>query len=364
MHRSTFAIVAAPCALVFIAGTAAKAQEVDLRPKFERSAQSRLVMTTKSKNTITPKGQDADKSEQISDQEITFLERVVSTDPEKGATVELVYERIKVKIQSDALGDFEFDSAGSSKKDPSGTPSPGKPGDATGPNPFITPSNKRPEPAKPVRKPDGLDVLPDLLKPQMEGIAGTVLTLKFDTNGNITSVTGGERLNAGGGLAGAMVGLPTFPSDAKSLSGLFGPISSTTTGGAKDTKPGFRRVGDKWTNTTDTSVGPFGEIRLVTEHALRSAAAGQAEVTFSGRAASKSESPGSAPIGLPNAVYKGKYTWDTRTGQLRSMDSEQVTDMDGPSVKLNGTTNVKVERRSGGSVPGSNDPMRPAKPMR
>jgi hypothetical protein len=303
---------------------------VDLRPKWEKGAVTRYTLEISSTNTIVdpnaptpppdPKTKKAAKAtiESTMKQTIGLKMRVVEVggnggkggkngdgDGGGGATVELVYESVKIALESGDMK-MEYDSAAGAAK--------GKPG----------------------KKSDGLDDQ-DLLKPIFDKIVGTTMTLVFDENGEITEVRGGEQLNMLGSMSG-MANPGAF--DPKSMGSLFGPI-----GGSKGGM-GQRKVGETWTNTDALNVGPLGEFVMKTRHTLRSHSGGKAEVQIDGKAEAKSE--GDAAMSpdrtkLKNSLYKGKYVWDTKKGQLQSMELEQSVEIGGAVEAKSGSV-VKIRK--------------------
>lgn len=289
------------------------ARTVDLRPRWQPGAESRLVLTLEQSNTVSGQMGLGD-TEQVVKQEITLRERVIKADPEAGATVELIYERVKVKLDSDA-GSVDFDS---DKPDGDGKP-------------------------KPQRKNDGLDFLDDMvaqsIEPYLKRIAGTKLTVTIDGDGKITSVEGGESLTVPG-LGGPVGGLKP---NADGLSPLFGPITTMQQGQAARVK-----VGDTWTHSDTFDLQPLGGMKMVTKHALKSIDGSEATVTFMGHIEPGTASP-TAPLTIKMGNYSGSYVWDTRAGRLQSMKGNQETHIEttavsgGASMKSKGTMNVKRE---------------------
>lgn len=297
------------------AGTAAHilqpaAGKVDLRPKFEPGQTTRYVMTVTSDNTVKPQDKQEPEQRQTITQEFTLSVRTVKSDGESGATVEIVFDRVKVRLKTDEL-DLSFDS------DPA----------------------KSPPPAKGPRKDEIDEAMEGVLRQAFQGMVGQKLTVVYDGNGNIKSVEGGGGLGLPGLMDKAGVG---SPKDA--VGGIFGPITTRKSGG------GLVSVGEKWQNVDEVSVGPFGEFRMVTDHQLRSSRDGRAEVTFNGRVEPASAAPGAAPVSVKGGGSRGMYVWDTRLGQLRSMTSEQQMNLEGTKGGLgsmSSTQTVKVERVEG-----------------
>lgn len=282
---------------------------IDLRPRFPVGRETRYVMRIKSDGTVDIAGlvpglgadpeADKDGTKQQMEQEIGFVLRVTSGTQEEGATVEMVQERIKISIKHGSDEIF-YDST-----------APRRPNDDA-----------------------------DLIEPYIKSVVGSKLTIRFDADGNVKDIQGGGEL----GMPGAM-GRLGIPTDAKSIGSLFGPISNRTAG------RGLYRVGERWTNTDQVDTGPIGSFRMVTQHTLRSAQAGSAEVIFNGRIEPGSETgkPGS-PFQVKDSRYQGKYVWDTHAGQLKSMESEQEIEIAAGQgakggMKAKTTVTVKQEGR-------------------
>ncbi len=348
----------------------AAAQEVDLRPKYQPGASSTLIMNIRSVSKVKPTGGlvpggapggkgEAETSDQESDQTITFTEKVVDWNAETGGTVQMIYDRVTLKIKSDALGEHNYDSgpaktAAPASKDPFG------PGIPVGPS-----KADKPAPAQqPQRKKDALDnMIEDAMKPDLSGVPGTVLTLKVDAAGNILSVTGGEKLPQGG-MFGPALTLPNTPDGFK---GLFGPIkpdvpSSTGPGGkpgGPQPRQGYVRVGEKWTTTSNVTIAPMGPVTIKTDHELKSVRGAEAEISYTGKLESQSQggapgTPGMPLVKISGSTYRGSYTWDTRLGQLRKMVTEQRTEAESPMGTMQSESTIRVERKG---VSTTNKPM-------
>lgn len=175
-------------------GELAGGELVDLRPRFVRGGEIRYVMKIRSENDVAapsllpggnpldeparpsgpkgptkPTGPTAPKGpkdgpgrqKQIMDQEIGFVIRTKESTPEDGNVVELVYERIKIGIDS---GDYHQSWDSTQKGDP---------------------KDQRED--------------SDLLEPIFRGLVGAKLTIKLDVAGNIKSIDGGGELGLPGG---------------------------------------------------------------------------------------------------------------------------------------------------------------------
>jgi hypothetical protein len=279
---------------------------VDLRPKWEKGQRIGYVMTIKSESDAgglalpDPTGGPAKKPNPTTmDQEITLLLNVVESDAEKGATVELVYTKMKVKLKSDAM-EMDFDSS----------------------KPAKAPAKKSNDPLDQMLTGDaGEQALRDMI--------GEKMTMVVAPDGSIKSVTGGDKL-AMGGLIGQLTG--GAGAGAQNVAqGLIGPIVTKKSGG------GVVRVGERWTNADGMSVGPFGEIEMKTDHTVRSISNNMADVMFKGGIEPKSLSQTSSPMQLRDVNYTGRYLWDAARGQLAEMTSEQSSTIELKAAGMSGT---------------------------
>lgn len=305
-------------ASVTLPALAQPGRAVDLRPRWTKGSDSALVMKIDSKNTVSsPIG--LGESDQHITQEITLREHVLEVDPEKGAVVELTYERVKVKFDAN-VGAFDFDS-----DDPEG--------------------KNNPKPTRPPNK-DGLDFIDDVAKSQMvpylKKIAGTKLKVTFDGDGKITAVDGGSGLMVPG-MMGPVGGLSPTP---KGLDALFGPISSVTTGDA-----GRVKVGDTWTSADQLDLQPMGGLKMVTKHTLKKVTGDLADIAFVGSVEPASVAP-SAPFKITSAAYDGTYSWNAKLGRLQGLTARQETSIessagmgpDGGGTTMKSQSTMKVER--------------------
>jgi hypothetical protein len=245
--------------------TASLAQrEVDLRPKFEKGETVRYRLEMEADTSLSggalPTGGDA-KMQITYDLSLTATE----VEPEKGATLALVYDRVRMKIDSDMIL-IDFDST--------------KPAD---PN--------------------------DPMSAALAQMVGTTLTMKMDANGNITSVTGGGMLSPLTSSAGGK-----SPQDA------IGSIVSIKKGG------GVVKVGESWTNEDTTADSILGGFRMITTHKVKRVSGGKAYVSVDGKMTPLSEGPGST-VTVRKANYDGEYVWDAESGKLHSMQIDQSAEI-------------------------------------
>jgi hypothetical protein len=269
---------------------AARAQQVDLSPKFVKGQETKFTMETSSTSS-TGVGKNAAETNTMK-MEVRFALKVKEADPEAGSTVDLVYERVKVATTL-GTGIEEFDSD--------------KPASA-----------------------DGSSELAPLMRP----LVGMTLTLTLDPAGNITKVTGGEGL------------MPFSPAanlgQAAGVKQLIGPVFSPKK------SPGKVSVGETWENVDKLDTGMMGAFKMVTKHTLKSAAGGDARVSFTGTIEPASESPGVGGIEIKNSRYDGEYVWDLEAGMLRTMTSKMSLrfegDVGGEAVSATSEGETKVTR--------------------
>ena len=331
-------------------------QTIDLRPKYRAGEQLRYVMQLDSRNRVQPVTPSKDRAEdeelttdQQQNQRVGLLIRVVEAGPE-GAKLQLVYESIRLSLDLPG-GRAEFDSTrprtpASPASQPATRPAPPSPG----------------APAQPPIDEDMSKLLEQLISPMV----GTTLDLTTDASGNITKVSGGDALSGAGAFAdllksltqGGAAGGPAGTGGAGGIPGLSGmpgmpgmpgasaPGGNWLTGSSGASVP--RRVGESWTNTDALGSTPAGPMNMVTTHTLRSASGNSATVTFQGRATGTGSSSGSRTQ-TEGSQYTGQYVWDTRAGQLKTMQSEMNTSTTGQigtrPVRMSSQTSVQVRRQ-------------------
>jgi hypothetical protein len=300
---------------------------VDLRPRWERGQTIRYRMAQTSTSQV-PDPQDPKNPTKITNkQEIQFSLRVKDINAETGvATVDMVYDSLKIKLDGSGIV-IDFDST---KPQPT-KPAPGKPA----PNNPATP----PASSDPLDALKGLD-LDKMINDQLRKMVGTTLTLTIDRSGQITNISGGSELDPTG-MLGALGGQGAGPAGAPQTGGsLFGPLPP-----ANGNYSGLVRVGQKWSHADALAVGPLGAIKMITEHTLRSASAGTAEVLFTGRI-DPASAASNAQAQIKASSHSGRYTWDTAKGQLVSlnMDQKVVQQAPGQAGDATSTTSMTVER--------------------
>lgn len=336
---------------------------VDLRPRFTKGQELRYVLEQDSLNKLKSAGggglEDAGVGgDQKLNQRLVLVMRVVDS-AEAGATIQVVYESIRVRMTT-PQGSGEFDSArpAGAPKAPAtsplspappgrpGVPTPAKPGKPTRPTAPADPDDPLANPPKlPTGLPTGVPGGPgaggdlDEALAQMVGpMVGQTVTVKTDHNGVITGVSGGEGLGGGGGLGGMGATLVPPPS----------AIANWLVAGAAGSK-GSARVGETWTNNDSLAGTPVGSFRMVTQHTLQSAFGGLANARFSGHIEKASEG---GPMGLAqvkDSRYSGTYAWDTRAGALKEMSTDLSVAMDanlgGTPAEMTAQSRLRVTRQ-------------------
>jgi hypothetical protein len=312
--------------------------EVDLRTKFKAGQQTRYIFEQNSKNAVKSLDGTGGAAETVQEQQqserIGLLLKVVESG-DAGATIQVVYESIKLTLKT---GDdtMEFDSTkvkpAPKTTTPAKTPAtPGKPG---------TQAPTSGDPMDPLQQFADKDPLELIVGPMV----GTTVTVKTDKNGAITSVSGGEGLGGGLGGLGGMAGGGLLPSPSQMANWLVAGMGGKSSA----------RVGETWTNSDALSGTPVGAFTMKTQHTLKSASAGWANLAFTGRVEPPSESSQPGDTGMSagqvkSASYTGTYVWDTRAGALAEMNTTMSVVLDGGLLgaksRLSADTTVKVKRQ-------------------
>jgi len=255
---------------------------IDLRPRWELGQVVRYTMKQVS-NQQTPNAEDPKNPHLIRQEETTGLKMTAkAVDAATGeATVEIVYETVKVKFESD-LATVEFDST-------------------------------RPPPKTPAKPADPLDAIDGMIVDQFKQKVGTTITMKVAKDGRILSTSGGESLSP------SIPGLPSAADAMKQLGGLIGPITTNSSAGFD----GTAKVGDRWTHRDQLTAGPIGDLDLTTTYDLRSHGNDVAKVYFKGHAEGKNSTGQLQLASVDSADHSGMYSWDTRKGQLVRCEMEQ-----------------------------------------
>ncbi len=246
-------------------------QEVDLRPKWRKGQETRfdmsLTIVTETNLNAGGKGGDDTKGEplkQTSTQKIGLLLRVKEVAASGAATIDVVYESLKLDADS-AYGKISFDST-------------------------ATKNDK-----------DEFDGL-------LRSIVGQTMTMQIDENGNISSVSSSA---GGGGLAGGL--LQGF-TGADVVKGIFGPITTIKAGDGK------AKVGEKWTNESSMA-GQLGTTKIKNEYTLESHAGSMARMNIQGTVSLDGGATGMANI--REGSITGKANWNTERGMLESLNMTQ-----------------------------------------
>lgn len=329
MRASAILIGMTMAALASVAG--ARQATADLRPKFEKGQESRYRMEIGSESvtespdpeaepaadpatknvkpgtkpkTAEPKGMGTIKATQKMTQSLGLRFKVVNVDAQKTATVELIYDSLKVAIDGPD-GKVDFDS---SKK-----------------------------PAAPAAKSPAGSADPDRTS-NLARVVGSTLTLTIDKDGNITKVSGGEGL------------VPSSPDDpagslvsSAGVKELWGPIFTMR----KST--GSASVGEKWKTSDTMDMSPIGRFSITTESVLKSLSGGMANVEFKGVIAPAVESSaGLMGFQVKNSKHEGSYRWDTLRGMLSTLEMTQVVEIEGGGqgfmLNSKSTTKTSVKR--------------------
>jgi hypothetical protein len=234
------------------------AREVDLRPKFRAGQQLRYTMEMTNSSRPTQKGQPSLSSK--AEFGLSLKTKAVGADG--GATVDLVFDRVKISTQTPEEK-FEFDSS---------------------------------------KPPKGDD---DIIGLMLQPLVGSTLTLTVDSAGNISAINGGESFAA----------LGQFVAGGGDATKLFGPLFTVKKG------TGMARIGESWENEDSLDNAMLGQFTMKTRHTLRSAVAGEAKVDMSGQIRPRSEAPGTGAGQIKDSSFNGAYLWDTERGALKSMDA-------------------------------------------
>lgn len=293
-------------------------ERVDLRPKFLPGQTTRFEMQINSRSQLKSDEVPELNHSQAMKQTIRLSLRVLEAGTD-GATLEMVYDSVKISFESEDVK-AEYDSTRTSPAQP-GT---GRPG-----------SKDALADADPSR----------LLESLVKGMVGSKLTLKSDAAGNIVSVSGDGGVSGmtksfmnsvGGGIPGLGSGAPAAGQTAQWV--ITGPRPT-----------GLVRIGETWVNEDGLAGTPLGEFKMKTSHTLTAHRGNLASVKFSGRAEASSAAA-TSPTGfqLQHLTHDGAYEWDTRRGGLASMNADMrvaiEASLTGSAMKHETTTTVAVKR--------------------
>ncbi len=278
--------------------------KIDLRPRFKVGEDVRLRLLTQEVTKTTLTGESGLNQDSSSSREMVISLRCIKKE-EKNSIVEMKIESLKASLKGAGIegSDGTFDSTAPASKDAQ--------------NPMA-----------------------EALRP----LVGQAFTLVFDSDGNITSVKGNEKL--GGSAMGGMAG------QLGSMSGVQLLLSPITTPGKSS---GEAAVGQTWT-TRDSIDSPFGRLNMTTDYKLASHVGNVADVPIQGKLSLDSESGEMAQalgVKLKKSEYSGRMKWDTDRGMIQTMDVNQSIALEaspgGQSVSFTQTNTTKITRLSAGS---------------
>lgn len=316
-HRLVVSLVLAMLALSPAPFSAAAAQpaQVDLRPRYVSGQQVRYTMETVSRSELKCDEVPEMDGKQSMGQTICLTLKVVEAGSD-GATLQLIYDTVKVKFESED-GAAEFDSAAP-----------------------VRPASKRP--AQPQADPEMSKMLESLVR----GMVGAKIEIKTDAAGNIVSVSGDGGISSAARsfMQSAGQNIPGLPGVLPSG----GEMAKWLVRGTHNT--GLASVGESWTNEDSLGGTPLGDFKMTTRHTLQSHAAGIAKVAFTGRAEAGSAAGAPSALGfqLKGCSHDGSYDWDTARGMLARMDADMKVSLEGAltgmNIKHESVNTVKVRR--------------------
>ena len=285
---------------------------VDLRPKFVVGRVTQYTLTT-SAQTKTPGADPKDPElKSVIEENLGLRLSVVRAD-DGGADLELKFDRARIRITSE-----DIDISGES----GGSPSSQKP-ITTAPSKGTTPGQTKPGPAKP--GPASQDPIDQFGKQILDQIAQaftqTTLKLHVDPSGRVSSVTGGEGLNA---LSDpSHLGLP-----GGGGAGVASPDALTQWIVSSCVPKASLRVGESWMCKDSLGDTPMGAIELDTTHTLRGATADRADVTVRGQVSPATGVSVGGQKPSVQASYTGSYLWDLRAGEIESQNTQLTMTVD------------------------------------
>lgn len=324
---------------------------IDLRPRWIVGETHRFAMRLSNQSQDVPTAQVANPPKSQMEQQIGLAIKVVEKREGGGFALDVVYESVKVTITDGNAAPTSTSAPTSKDVDGRGMP-PGNTPAAT--NKGGTPTDKN----------DGDD-------DDDTALSGLTIRVLIDKDGFITSTSLGV-LGATGldlkGLGGGPGGNTPDETDlvkgiSEALSGLLsaqgmGMASGTSSyvGGVaagllgpvvtSRSSTGEARVGDSWVHD-DLIHGPAGEMKLVTQHTLRSHRDEMATIDQRGRfdLQPKTAGAGNLPT-IRESAIDGRTLWNTRDGMLESMSYSQrlVLEYVAAGAK-NNTLEVQVTRK-------------------
>lgn len=325
---------------------------VDLTPRFRMGDLTRYEFMVRSdQETTSAQNPDLDNKQQMT-QQFWLALRVAETG-NSGTTLELVTERVRMKIDGDA-GKAAADSGVRPVDTPADAPKPRV-------NPNAPPGSTQPgspQPARPGETPDDRD-LRETLESTVVAMVGEKMTLTVDARGHIVSVKGSPGPAVGPAL------------DSLGLGGLLGGLGGGLGGGGggpggvlsgalewmvrgSSTQPDRVTTGQTWSNRDQLANTPLGGLRMATEYRVTSTRDQRAEIAFRGSMEPDTGGlPGQPPnlttgLRLSGGTYTGTYTWDGVKGQIARMnattDSSIEGDLLGSAVKSKAKSVMTLER--------------------
>lgn len=304
-------------ALALSTAAPALGQTVDLRPKFVVGTQARVTVTLEASQTMVGQMGMGDITS-ASRQGVVLAERVTESDPAKGATVELTYERVVVQINN-----------------------PGDPVDLDTANP------KEPRQRDPNDLMSMTAMSEAMIAPHIKQLIGKKLTLKFEPSGKLVGVSG----TGDTGVIGVMGPIAGLSAETAVFARLYGPMSMMD-----PAKAAAVSVGESWEFKQDTMSPSVGQVKLVATLTLRSADADRATVVGVGK---YEPGEGGMMMGTIKASsIDGEMLWDVRASRMLSLVTNQAME-----VESGGGYGVPgMMSRSGSKMTVQREPMAPAAP--
>ncbi len=234
---------------------------VNLKPQFESGQTLRYQI--ESGNSVTQSfGAGMETS-----QNITIAFKVINAN-EDGTELTATFE--KIKMSTSGAMDLAFDSA--------------------------TPADQ-----------DTGNELASALRP----IVGKSLSIKMDSDGNITELTGDKGLIPAGQMGGFAQAIVGADQNRQLFIQILMPSGTKTSAS----------TGDKWTNKNVIPVEPMGTLTISTDHTLKGVKAENATIMMDGTITFEkgAQVPETMPIDLTDASYNGQYVWNHESGSLTSL---------------------------------------------
>ena len=269
---------------------------VDLRPRFEvgKAQRFRITITSRAKAAAaSPRGAPAASVDTSMSQELDISLVARSVDPQKGSTLDLIYESLKISIKTPDGEQLSLDTNSKDKNDP----------------------------------------LAGLLAP----LAGLKVAIEMDKDGNITSMDAGMPMDPAALLGTGANSGPSINA-ADLVRNLLGPVNTASK------SPGQAAVGESW-STQDTIDAPWGRMKLSTTHTLSSHRGNVATIDTRGMfALTPASATSPAPV-IRDSAYTGRTAWNTEAHMLDEMTLKQRLVVDqGTAGTSTQDMDVKVKR--------------------